>query len=167
MQYCVESIYTMLIIDIWSILKEYNDCSYFFHLFISSYYLRWILWPLFLVDFSFRSTSFYFGLNVIVTNTLSLVTEPQTEIEYQPIGEVRPSESNGSSVLEVSSQPLPSEPEHPQVVTPEQVTKVDPSQSIVPTPVSHQLPPIQPVSSRPTGNETEPLPSPLVEPGYP
>ena len=98
---------------------------------------------------------------------LSLVTEPQTEIEYQPIGEVKPNESNASSVLEVSSQPLPSEPQHPQVVTPEQVTKVDPSQNIVPTPVSHQLPPVQPVGSRPTGNETEPLPSPLVEPGYP
>lgn len=69
-------------------------------------------------------------------------------------------------MLEVSSQPLPLEPEHPQVVTPEQVTKIDPSQSIVPTPVSHQLPPIQPVRSRPTGNETEPLPPTLVEPGY-
>ena len=98
---------------------------------------------------------------------LSLVTEPQTEIEYQPIGEVKPNESNASSVLEVSSQPLTSEPQHPQVVTPEQVTKVDPSQNIVPTPVSHQLPPVQPVGSRPTGNETEPLPSPLVEPGCP
>lgn len=98
---------------------------------------------------------------------LSLVTEPQTEIEYQPIGEVKPNESNESSVFEVSSQPLPSEPEHPQVVRPEQVTKIDPSQSIVPTPVSYQLPPVQPVSGRPTGNETEPLAPPLVEPGYP
>ena len=98
---------------------------------------------------------------------ISLVTEPQTEIEYQPIGEITPNESNTSSVLEISSQPLPSEPQHPQVVAPEQVTQIDPSQSSLPTPVSHQLPPVQPVSGRPTGNETEPIPPPLVEPGYP
>ena len=113
--------------------------------------------------------------NVVVTKKKSPATEPQTEIEYQPIGEVQPNESNASSVLEVSSQPLPLEPEHPQVVTPEhpqvvtpeQVTKIDPSQSILPTPVSYQLPPVQPAGSRITGNETEPLPPPLVEPGYP
>ncbi len=93
-----------------------------------------------------------------------LVTEPQTEIEYQPIGEVKPNESNESSVVEVSTQPLPAEPQHPQVVNPEQAV-IRPSQSTAPAPVTAQLPQVQPVSGKETGNETEPLPPPLVEPG--
>lgn len=95
---------------------------------------------------------------------LSLVTEPQTEIEYQPIGEVKPNESNESSVLEVSTQPLPAEPQHPQVVSAEQVV-IQPSQSTVSAPVSFQLPQVQRVGGKAAGNETEPLPPPLVEPG--
>lgn len=95
---------------------------------------------------------------------MSLVTDsPPTEIEYQPIGEVKPNESNEALISEVSTKPLPVEPENPQVVSPEQVTKIDPSQS-TPVPVSSQLPQGQPVGAKP-GSETEFLPPPLVEPG--
>ncbi|KAJ7381351.1 hypothetical protein OS493_001478 [Desmophyllum pertusum] len=79
---------------------------------------------------------------------------PPTEIEYQPIGEIKPNESNESLISEVSTKPLPVEPENPQVVSPEQST---------PVPVSSQLPQGQPVGAKP-GSETEFLPPPLVEP---
>lgn len=104
---------------------------------------------------------------------MSLDTAPQTEIEYQPIGEVKPNESNESSVVEVSTQPLPAEPQHPQVVSPEQEViqptpeqeVIQPTQSNVPAPVSSRLPQVQPVSGKATGNKAQALPPPLVEPG--
>ena len=87
-------------------------------------------------------------------SSLSIV-EPQTEIEYQPIGETKPIDESS----EVTSSPLPVEPVHPQVVS---ESEQNPSQGGSSVPVPVQPPPTVAINK----NSTDPrITPPAVEPG--
>lgn len=83
------------------------------------------------------------------------IVEPQTEIEYQPIGEIKPIDESS----EVTSSPLPVEPVHPQVVS---ESEQNPSQGGSSVPVPVQPPPTVAINKNSTGPRITP---PAVEPG--
>ncbi|XP_022796155.1 uncharacterized protein LOC111334626 [Stylophora pistillata] len=102
-----------------------------------------------------------------VKSDRQFMEEPRTEVEYQPIGEVERKEVNESSVSEVSSNPLPAEPKHAQVVSIEHVSNIDPSQTSMPASVSVHLPEVPTISGRPPGSEEEPVSPLALEPEPP
>lgn len=99
---------------------------------------------------------------LIHSSIYSLETEPQTEIEYQPI-EAKPITE---SQQEVSTRPLPPEPVNPQFVISGNQTPVNPPQNASSEPVLPQPPPpVKPVSGKPPGIKTGPFTPSAIEPG--